>query len=89
VARARESPPSKLHRITILFPIATFVFGHEPCYASSVGRSRSLTAPSMSREEGHLEQSGNVRKACHRTWAGEGTALSDELSRDSLGIGGQ
>ena len=30
----------------------------------------------FSRKGGRLEQSGNVRKACHSTWAGEGTALS-------------
>jgi hypothetical protein len=52
----------------------------------SVLRRNSLL---FSRKGGRLEQSGNVRKACHRTWAGEGTALSDEHSRDSLGIGGQ
>ena len=30
-----------------------------------------------------LEQSGNVRKACHSTWAGEGTALSVAIGETS------
>jgi len=29
-----------------------------------------------------LEQSGNVRKACHSTWAGEGTVLSVAIWRN-------
>jgi len=33
----------------------------------------------MSRKEGHLEQSDSVRKACHRTWAGEETALPVDI----------
>jgi hypothetical protein len=33
----------------------------------------------MSRKEGHLEQSDSVRKACHRTWAGEGTVLPVDI----------
>ena len=35
-----------------------------------------------------LEQSGNVRKACHSTWAGEGTVLSVAIWRNQR-IGGQ
>ena len=30
-----------------------------------------------------LEQSGNVRKACHSTWAGEGTVLSVAIGETS------
>ena len=31
-----------------------------------------------------LEQSGNVRKACHSTWAGEGTVLSVAIGETSV-----